>query len=325
MASEKRPVTSIEGLLSCSPQSTGRLIDELWNGETAITGSLATLTNTDMGDRFDLLQTMRILAMSTNRDPELAARLISSAGPSPELDLPALHTSAAAALCRPETMRWVSRNAVHVASTPNWRMVLPGLGGAIVSVPLAEEALMNLVGAKAELPKELTRYVQLNPWFSKRFAIRYRRYTGGKRFRIHDRAATARAWAHTRTLLGTHVPAQWRSPHGRGAGRPLDDWSYRLLVRYAALVESAYRKEGIPPTMAPLFAVASAAAAQELPSRDAVSAWQALPKNVEQAALNLIGLGSSAAPSVDVSSPKASSAIGAFRSYRGMNPRIGWQ
>ncbi len=325
MANELRPVTSVEALLGENPRSQGPSIDELWRKETAIIGSLDALANTDVHGRLDLLRTMRILAMSTNRDPELVARLVSEASSPPEHNPAALHASAAVTLNRPETMRWVSRNAVRVASTPNWRAVLPGLGGAIVSVPLAEEALTNLVGVRAELPKELTRSVQLNPWFSRRFAIRYRRYTGGKRLRINDRAATARAWAHARSLLGTQLPAGWRSLHGRGAGRPLDDWSYRSLIRYATLVESAYRREGIPPAMAPLFTVASAADAGTPPSPDAVRTWRALPENVEQTALNLVGLGGSAAPGLDVASRQATSGIGSLKASKGMMPRFGWQ
>lgn len=107
-----------------------------------------------------------------------------------------LHAVATLALARPEIVRWISANVARVDGTDNSKAAVPGLGGATVSVPLAEEALTKLMSAKSVLPGRVAEYVQFNPWFSCRFAIRYRRRMGGKRIRVREGGATARAWSH---------------------------------------------------------------------------------------------------------------------------------
>ncbi|MEA2001626.1 MAG: hypothetical protein U9N84_07045 [Actinomycetota bacterium] len=268
MAADLVSVAELKARFDQAPRSAGIAIDLLWPKDVAIAGSLQSVIDETPGARFDLLQTLRMIAMSTETDPGLVSHLVETATPTPSGDAGALHAAATLALARPATMRWVSRNAVHTASSENWKTALPGLGGAIVSVPLAEEALSNLIAVGAELPAELLKYVQLNPWFSRRFVHRCVRRRERKRLRIHDRAATARAWSHARALLGSQLPAQWRSLHGRGAGRPLDNWSRSLLTDYANLIATAYRSEGIPPAMAALFTVAAAADEMHTPAKE---------------------------------------------------------
>lgn len=324
MAIESMSRTSLEDLLADPPQSRGTSINVLWRNGASTVGPLDPLVDAEPDCRLDLLQTVRVAAMSETRDPDVIAYVLENARSSPPSDTVALHSAATFVVTRPEMMRWVSANPVHVAASPNWMTALPSLGGAVVSVPLAEEALGNLVAAKAGLPRELTRFVQLNPWYTRRFAIDFRRYTGGKRIRFQDRAATARAWSHARSLLGSQVPPQWHSRHGRGAGRGLDQWSHRFLVRYAGLVRGVFRAEGIPPVMAALFAIASAADGANPPTLDAVAGWQTLPATIERDALNLIGLGPSAGPGLK---PEPAKDTGVFhlKASRAMNPTISWR
>ena len=324
MAIEIVPGSSLEGLLAEPPDSRGTTINTLWRNGASTIGPLSLLVDAEPEYRLDLLETVRVVGMSETRDVDVIAHVLENARSSPASDGAALHSAATFVVTRPEIMRWVSANPVHVAASPNWRAALPGLGGATVSVPLAEEALGHLVAAKADLPRELTRFVQLNPWFTRRFAIQYRRYTGGKRIRFQDRAATARAWSHARSLLGPKLPPQWHPRHGRGRGRALDQWSHRFLVRYAGLVREAYRAKGISPVMAALFAVASAADVANPPTLDAVAGWQVLPAAIERDALNLIGIGPSPGTGLE---PEAAQDTGAFplKASRSMIPTISWR
>ena len=118
---------------------------------------------------------------------------------------------------------------------PAWRDSAP-TSVCAVSVPLAEEALSNVMKTRKKLTSELTEMVQLNPWFSRRFAVRYRRRMKGKRLRISERGATLRAWSHARTLLQPQIPEPWTSLLKRGVGRPLDWWSENLLTDYTNLL-----------------------------------------------------------------------------------------
>ena len=299
MAIESVPQASLEELLVQSPHSRGALINTLWRNGGSTSGSLGPLVDARSEDRLDLLEALRVVAMSEAHDPDVVAHVLENARSNQPSDGTALHSAATFVVTRPEVTRWISANAVHVAASPNWKAVLPGLGGAVVSVPLAEEALGHLVAAKADLPRELTRFVQLNPWFTLRFAAQLRRHTGGKRIRLADRAATARAWSHARSLLRSRGPPQWLSTHGRGAGRPLDQWSHKFLVRYAGVVKKAYRAHGIPPTLAALFSIASAADVANPPPPDAVAGWRVLPAAIERDALNLMGLGPSPGPGLE--------------------------
>lgn len=324
MAAEPVSGTSLEDLLAEPPHSRGTSINTLWRNGASTIGPLSLLVDAEPEYRLDLLETVRVVAMSETSDADTIAHVLENARNSPASDGAALHSAATFAIARPEMMRWVSANPDHVAASPNWKAALPGLGGAVVSVPLAEEALGHLVAAKADLPRELTRFVQLNPWFTRRFAIQYRRYAGGKRIRFQDRAATARAWSHARSLLRPKLPPQWHPRHGRGGQRPLDQWSHRLLVRYAGLVKRIYQAEGIPPVLAPLFAIASAADVANPPTLDAVAGWRVLPAAIERDALNLIGIGPSPGPGLE---PQIADDSGAFplKSSQGMMPRISWR
>lgn len=324
MATESLPGTSLEDLLAESPNSRGTSIETLWRSGGSITGPLRLLLDTEPECRLDLLETVRLMAMNTTRDVDVVAHVLENARDNPAGEAAALHSAATFVVTRPEVMRWVSANPVRVAASPNWMAAIPGLGGAIVSVPLAEEALGHLVAAKADLPRELTRFIQLNPWFTLRFAVQFRRYTGGKRIRVTDRAATARAWSHARSLLRSRIPRQWQSRHGRGAGRALDPWSHRFLVKYAGAVKKAYRADPIPPVMAALFAIASAADATNPPNLESLAGWRVLPAAVERDALNLIGIGPSPGPGLE---PAASKDTGVFplKASRGMIPNISWR
>ncbi len=322
MAIESVPGLSLESVLAESPQSRKPSIDKLWRNDGSITGPLSLLSRPE--SRLNLLETVRVVAMSETRDVDVIAQALENAIPSPDGDDAAIHSAASFVLARPEIMRWVSANPARVAASPNWRAALPGLGGAVVSVPLAEEALGHLVAAKADLPRELTRLVQLNPWFTHRFAVRYRRYAGGRRIRFQDRAATARAWSHARSLLRSKIPPQWQSPHGRGGGRGLDEWSHRFLFRYTALVKRVYRDEGIPPTMAALFAIASPVNVANPPPAESLAGWGLLPAGVERQALNLVGIGPSPVAGLEPVPPK-DTGIFPLKASRGMIPKISWR
>ena len=324
MAIESVPASSLQSLLAQSPRSRGATIGTLWRDGASDIGPLSLLVDAGSEYRLDLLDTVRLIAMSETRDVDVIAHVIETASSSPDNDSAALHAAATLVVTRPEIMRWVTANPAHVAASSNWMAALPGLGGAVASVPLAEEALGHLVAAKADLPRELTGYVQLNPWFSRRFAIQFRRYTGGKRVRVQDRAATARAWSHARSLLKPQLPPQWHSPHSRGGARGLDHFSHRFLVRYVALVRKVYRDEGIPPTMAALFTVASAADTANPPTLDAVASWRVFPAAIERDALNLIGIGPSPVPALEPEAPKDTGAF-VLKASRSMIPKISWR
>ncbi|MDJ0665041.1 MAG: hypothetical protein QNJ75_10790 [Acidimicrobiia bacterium] len=324
MTTESVPVRSVEDLLAESPGSRRESIDGLWRSGGSTTGPVSLLVDVEQRNRLDLLETIRVVAMSETRRPDVVAQALEIASPSPVGDDAALHSAASFVLTRPEIMRWVSANAAEVAASPNWKAALPGLGGVVVSVPLAEEALGHVIAAKARMPSELTRFVQLNPWFSHRFAVKYRRHAGGKRIRFQDRAATARAWSHARSLLRSKIPSQWHSPHGRGGGRGLDEWSHRFLVRYTGLVVRAYRDEGIPPTMAALLAIASAVDGANPPTADSLSGWRVLPAGIEQDALNLMGIGPAPVAGLTPAAPK-DTGIFPLKASRGMIPRISWR
>jgi hypothetical protein len=325
---DSESVAEMTALFDEAPQSAGTAIDLLWRNDGSFTGSLQIPHEPMPHARLDLLQTMRMIAMSTDTDPDLVARLVETSISTSPGDAAALHAAATLALVKPATMRWMSRNAAHIASSENWRAVLPGLGGAIISVPLAEEALFNFMAVGAKLPNELSKYVQLNPWFSLNFALRCQPRRKRKRLRVHERAATARAWSHARALLGSQLPPQWRSRHGRGAGRPIDNWSRGLLIDYAGLITSAYRSEGIPSAMAALFTVASAADEMDAPADAAVRRWQGLPTPLEQVALALIRRGGTNVPPLgsalgkDLSTPDR---VTLPSVSKGMLPRFNWR
>ena len=112
---------------------------------------------------------------------------------------------------------------------------------------------------------------------------------GGKRIRIRERGATARAWSHARTTLGTEVPFEWSSIHGRGVGRPLDKWSLQLLGDYVGVFDRAY-ETAIPAEIASLYAIASGSIGHTTSIRDAASGWDLLPEATENSGRTMLGL-----------------------------------
>ncbi len=323
MAIESVPRTSLDDLLANPPHARGTSIDRMWRSGASTIGPLSLLVDAGPEYRLDLLETLRVVAMSETHDADVIAHVLENARSSRSSDGAALHSAATFAITSPGVMRWISANPAHVAASPNWIAALPGLGGTVVSVPLAEEALGHLVAAKADLSRDLTRFIQLNPWFTLRFAVQFRRYTGGKRIRLADRAATARAWSHARSLLRSQLPPQWHSRHGRGAGRQIDQWSHRFLLKYASAVKKAYRGDGIPPAMAALYSIASAADVVNAPNPDAVAGWRVLPAPIERDALNVMGLGPSPGPGLEPKIREETESF-AFRGSPGMNPKISW-
>jgi hypothetical protein len=290
MATNAVSAGALKALIAETPQAAGAAIDRLWRDDAAICGSMCELVDSEPQVRLDLLLTMRVVALSTDCDPEVVAQLVEDATTRRSGDVTALHSAAAFALVKPATMRWVTANARRVAASPNWLAVLPGLAGATVSVPLAEEALSTVIAAGGLFPAEITDYVQLNPWFSGGFAVRLRRHQKGKRLRIRERGATTRAWSHGRTALGSRLPARWRSLQGRGVGRPLDQWSCRFLTDYAELISETYRPGGVPPVIAPLYTVTFAVEGIPTPTAASVAEWDSLPGDMQQMARRVIGL-----------------------------------
>jgi len=289
-ATHEIPSAVIGALLADNPEVTGQIIRTLWLGGITITGRI---TETGTGDmRLDAVTAARCAALAAEIHPPFVDRLVRNATSVVDpLDRADLHAAATMALGRPPVLRWITANASAVATDPGWREMLVGLGGVTVSVPLAEEALYNIAITKQRLPGELTASIQLNPWYSQRFATRYRRTMKGKRIRVWERAATSRGWSHARTSIGTRLPEQWRSLHGRGVGRPLDRWSSKLLATYAELILKTFADDGVPAVVAPLLVVA-AAVTPEVPIPEHVATrWVSLPHDVEAAARRLVRLG----------------------------------
>jgi hypothetical protein len=290
MATDAISAAALGALIAERPQAAGAAIARLWSDDAPITGSMRPLVDIGPQVHLDILSTMQIVAMSSDCEPDVVAELVESAAIGGSGDVAALHSAAAYALTKPAIMRWVTVNARHVADSPNWIAVLPGLAGATVSVPLAEEALFRVIAAGGVFSAEITGYVQLNPWFSGKFAARLRRHQRGKRLRIRERGATARAWSHGRTALGSRLPARWRSLQGRGVGRPLDQWSCRLLTDYAELISKTYRTAGVPPVVAPLYTVTFAVEGIPTPTEASLAGWDSLPGDLQQMARRVIGL-----------------------------------
>jgi hypothetical protein len=283
------PAAAVGALLESAPHKSSDLSRLLWLGSVAIDGPIAATC----ADRvsLDALAAARIAAVAADTDPGFVDSLLRRATPVDDpADRAALHVAALRAIGRPAMARWMAANAADVASHPCWREMLPGLGGLTVSVPLAEEALHNMLRTRQKLPPELTVSLQLNPWYSARFAARYRRRMRGKRIRVRERAATSRGWSHARTIVSASLPAEWRSLHGRGVGRPLDPWSSTLLAGYVDLILVSFASGGVPAVVAPLLAVAAAVTPGAAVSEDAALPWAALPHEDEAAARRLVRL-----------------------------------
>jgi hypothetical protein len=276
---------ALSALLSAESGNVARVADLLWRGGFTVADSLP---QTREGE--SLLTVLQLAAVCSRETPDLLATAVETAAPVLEEDTDVIHVVATQVLGRPATMRWITNNSARVANSDNWLAAIPGLGGITVSVPLAEEALVALMRRKARVPRDLTAYVQLNPWFSRWFAIRYRRRMKGRRIRVAERGATARGWSHARTILLSSLPSQWQSLLKRGVGRPLDEWSTRLLTDYVATFDKTYVEDGIPPVLATLYVVAVAGIGPNNPSEQLARRWTALPFQEGEAARMLIGL-----------------------------------
>ncbi len=245
-----------------------------------------------------LVDVVRLRALDSRMPLESFSALIERSRAEAD-EAPAVAAAATVALRDPEAMRWITANPDRVAASPNWHQVVVGLGGLTVSTPLAEEAMISLMRTKCKLPGELVRVVQLNPWFPRRFAVRFRRRMGGKRIRIRERDATVRAWSHARTLLGIRVPYEWSSLHGRGTGRPLDRWSERLLADYTEVFTRVYEEAPIEATAASLYAIAAGAIEVRSEEDTIATGWDVLPLEVETRGRAMLGLPGSASDGAD--------------------------
>lgn len=274
-------------LLETDPSRSAELSDLIWRAGFRIPGDPGRFTR--LLSNPTLLEVVRYFAAAEAEDPELLARTLERASPVATEELPELYATATFAIGRPDTMRWISSNADRVKASEAWLAVLPGLGGVTKSVPLAEAALARLMQSRARISRDLTAYVQLNPWFSRRFTVRYRRRMRGKRIRVSERAATARGWSHARTILMTQLPRDWQALLKRGEGRPLDTWSHQLLTGYTDTVERLY-PSGVPPVLSPAYTIARAGLGSGTVSPELVSGWHVLPSEVQSKARMLLGI-----------------------------------
>lgn len=275
-------------MLAAGPRSGRQICRDLWDAQVPLAGRLGAAVSNPQDH--SLVSIVRLAALTVDLAPDDLDDVLSLVQDPDVEDIAQAQAAATVALGQPRIMRWISANAKTVVRSDVWKSVLPGIGGVTKSVPLAEEALFNIVKTRKKLPPELTGFVQLNPWFSRRFAIRYRRRMKGKRIRIPERGATLRGWAHSRTIVEPQLPNSWVALHGRGAGRPLDWWSEDLLSDYADLCLAFYSESGIPAVMAPLFAITHAGCDRDPVEEDLVTSWKALPAPVETKARALVGL-----------------------------------
>ncbi len=282
------PAAGVDALTDSAAKHIQQLCRVLWDAQLPIAGPVTETLNNHPG--LDLLAATRSAGLATELRPDALNVVVESAQAANPADAPALHASAVTVVGQPAVMRWITSHAGSVADSPNWRSIAPGLGGVTVSVALAEEALFSLMKTRKKLPPELTGFVQLNPWYSRRFAIRHRRRMKGKRLRVGERGATLRGWAHGRTILDGRLPAQWTALHGRGVGRPLDWWSERLLADYTDLLLDTYGEDGIPAAIAPLFVIACASIVCADVPESVATKWDTLPVEVENQARELVGL-----------------------------------
>jgi hypothetical protein len=259
----------------------------LWRAGFRIHGDLGRITRLLRSPT--VTEVIRYFAAGTVENPELFARSLERASPAAPEDFPEVYATATYAVGRPQTMRWISANPDRVISSETWLTALPGLGGVTKSVPLAEEALNHLIQRRARISRDLTMYVQLNPWFSRRFATRYRRRMKGKRIRVYERAATARGWSHARTILMTQLPDDWQALLKRGEGRPLDAWSHQLLAGYTETI-ARFSPDGVPPVLAPLYTIAKAGLGSGSTTSELVEGWDVLPSEVQFKARLLLGI-----------------------------------
>ena len=265
-------------LVEADPRRSDALSALLWRAGIRIKGDLGRVTR--LLRTPGLLETMRYFAASVNEDPELLARSVERSAAATPAEHPELHATATYAIGRPAIMRWITANPDRVVASDPWLAVLPGLGAVTKSVPLAEQALEGLIRQRVRLSRDLTAYIQLNPWFSQRFAIRYRRRMKGRRIRLYERAATARGWSHARTILMTQLPTDWQALLKRGEGRPLDVWSHELLTGYTETIER-YSPDGVTPVVAPLYTIARAGLGGGSANIDLIRGWDVLPAETQ--------------------------------------------
>lgn len=291
-----------------SPAAANEIIHLAWRHGLRPIGTFTRWHSLELG----LCDVVRLAALGVPIAPDEFSALIQTSAEPDTADLEAIAAAATVALRDPRTMRWISANRETVARSRNWQCVVPGLTGVTVSVPLAEEALINLMKAKCEFPRDISGYVQLNVWFSRRFSARLRRRVRGKRIRIRERAATTRAWSHARTALGHQVPFEWSSIHGRGVGRPLDHWSVELLSEYVTTFDNTY-DQAVPAVVASLYAIAAGSIGHRPTEAAATANWDVLPYQVEERARRLLGLSAPSTPDAATARALASAttAIGA--------------
>ncbi len=267
------------------PRAAADVIEIAWRGSMRPVGSFDRWAELPLS----LLDVVRLKAIDERMSPLVFADLVESAPGAEEADLDAIWAAGTVALRDAPLLRWIGRNPQRVAGSENWRTVLPGLGGLTVSVPLAEVALLRVTKSRGRLPRDVTAFVQLNPWFSPWFVSRFRRYHRGKRIRVRNRGATARAWSHARTLLGHRVPFEWSTMHGRGVGRPLDHWSERFLGMYLEAFDRAY-EGAVPAPVASLYAISRGALGRQEERPNIAGSWDALPQLVEDAGRTMLGI-----------------------------------
>ncbi|MDJ0923800.1 MAG: hypothetical protein QNJ77_04490 [Acidimicrobiia bacterium] len=291
------PADVVGAMLDADPSRAGSMIGLLHRGGFDVSGDLGHITR--LMRRPSVLDVVCLFAIARDEDPDLFARTLERAELVAPDRLRELHAASTFAIGRAATMRWITAHVDRVKESDQWLAVIPGLGGVTKSVPLAEEALVGLMKARARLPRELTAFVQLNPWFSRRFAIRYRRRMKGKRIRLAERAATARGWSHARTVLMADLPRDWQSLLKRGEGRPLDRWSHRLLTDYTEVIERFYSSQGVPQVLAPLYVIAFAGRRPRNVTQAVISGWHTLPFEVAFKANTLLGLANEPYPLQD--------------------------
>ncbi len=282
------PADVIGVMLEVDPGQSESLLALLWRGGFIVSGDVGHITR--LLRHPSALDVVHLFAVAADEDPELLARTLERAEAVAPDRTQELYAASTSAIGRPATLRWISAHVDRVKNSDSWLAVMPGLGGITKSVPLAEEALTRLMKGRARLPRELTAMIQMNPWFSRGFAIAYRRRMKGRRIRIMERAATARGWSHARTILMADLPRSWQTLLKRGEGRPLDRWSLRLLTDYTETMERFYSSQGIPQVLAPLYVIAFAGLGDRNGTRADISGWQSLPFEILFKANTLLGL-----------------------------------
>ena len=115
------PVAALEALFETAPESSRMTIELIWRGGILVTGSLEPFVEQGTSLGLNLLDTLRLVAMSTGSDVELIPRLVDAATDVRTADRGQLYPAATYALAKPATLRWITANAARVAGSENWR------------------------------------------------------------------------------------------------------------------------------------------------------------------------------------------------------------